>query len=376
MEATDRQHPAPSVAVYVSGVDCDDHGRDTDLSPGAIVGGLPLIVRLARQVARVGVTHINLVSSTHTGPWHRMLEDHHVEVELESVAPEKVPQGALILDGMALYDTPTLEAAVLGDETGPVPRIRVADSRSVAEAEAWLWASVRKSMSHDGPVAYFLARPVSNRISRLLLPTGVSPNAVTLVGLVVGIACGAVAALGGHGPVLAATLLFYLGMIFDCVDGDLARVKLATSRRGQWLDSLTDDLSVVFLTLGMGVGLWRGSGQPLHLWAGVGGAALVVLGQAVIYVVLARGGGPIDTARYPWFFSGGQGLAQEGKRSLLGYMSFLARRDSLTLVFVVLAAVGQGPAILAILAGGAALYFALLLVDRLVKALGPREGVR
>ncbi len=250
------------------------------------------------------------------------------------------------------------------------------DERSRREAEAWLWSSIRKSMSHDGPVAYYLARPVSNGISRLLLPTGVAPNAVTLFGLAVGLGSGAVAAVGGYGAVLAATLLFYLGMILDCVDGDLARIKLATSRRGQWLDSITDDLSVVFLTAGMGVGLWRVSGQTLYLWVGLAGAGLVVVGQMVIYVVLARGGGPIDTAKYPWFFLGGEGLAQEGKRSLFGYVSFAARRDSLTLAFVILAVAGQGPAIGAILAGGGAFYFVLLCVDRAVKALQSGESAR
>lgn len=374
MGAPKRQRTDRTPDVFVSLGEAG--GGDGDLSPATTVAGLPLLVRLARQVSRLGTRRLVLVTAGALGPWQALLARHDVHLALDQVAPEAVPTGAVVLKAMALYDAETLEAIAHGDLVDPTPRVRVMGLPSLAEAEAWLWASVRKSVSHDGPVAYFLARPVSNRISRLLLPTGVSPNAVTLGGLVVGIACGTVAALGGYGPVLAATLLFYLGMILDCVDGDLARMKLATSRRGQWLDSLTDDLSVVSLTLGMGIGLWRGSGQPLHLWAGVGGAALVVAGQAVIYIVLARGGGPIDTARYPWFFSGGQGLAQEGKRSLVGYLSFLARRDSLTLAFVILAAAGQGAAILAILAGGGAFYFVLLGVDRVVKAVRSEEGGR
>lgn len=388
MGAAHRQQPDQLPAGYVSlGETAEVEG---DLNPATVVAGLPLLVRLARQVARLGVDRLTVVTAAPLQPWQALLDRHDVHVALDRVAPEAVDAGAVdagavdagavVLEAMAVYDTETLAAVFEGEgESGPVdptPRIRIVDRGSLAEAEAWLWGSIRKSMSHDGPVAYFLARPVSNLISRLLLPSGVSPNAVTLGGLAVGLASGAVAALGGYGPVLAATLLFYLGMIFDCVDGDLARIKLATSRRGQWLDSLTDDLSVVFLTVGMGIGLWRGSGQALHLWAGLAGAGLVVVGQAVIYVVLARGGGPIDTARYPWFFLGGKGLAQEGKRTLFGYLSFGARRDSLTLAFVILAVAGQGVAILAILAGGGALYFVLLGVDRVVKALQSGEGGR
>ncbi len=348
------------------------------LSPATVVAGLPLLVRLARQLARLDVGRLNLITSVSVDPWRALLERHGVDLALDRVVPDAVDAGAVVFDAMALYDAETLAAAFEGAPAEPVPRIRVVDEISRREAEAWLWGSIRKSMSHDGPVAYFLARPVSGRISRMLLPTGVSPNTVTLFGLAVGLASGAVAAVGGYGPVLAATVLFYLGMVLDCVDGDLARIKLATSRRGQWLDSITDDLSAVFLTLGLGVGLWRELGQAQYLWAGLAGAGLVVVGQAVIYVVLARGGGPIDTAKYPWFFLGGEGLAQEGKRSLFGYLSFAARRDSLTLAFVMLAVAGQGPVILAILAGGGACYFVLLGVDRVVKGLqsGSGEGAR
>jgi phosphatidylglycerophosphate synthase len=374
MGAPAQQPSDPPRTGYVSLGEVDSPSGD--LTPATVVAGLPLLVRLARQVARLGVGRVILVSSAPVEPWRKLLAQHHVNLEVDTGTPEDVPTGVAVLEAMALYDADTLAAVFEGASDELEPRVRVSDEISRQEAEAWLWGSIRKSMSHDGPVSYFLARPVSGRISRLLLPTGVAPNAVTLFGLAVGLGSGAAAAAGGYGAVLAATLLFYLGMILDCVDGDLARIKLATSRRGQWLDSITDDLSVVFLTLGMGVGLWRVSGQALYLWAGLTGAGLVVVGQAVIYGVLARGPGPIDTAKYPWFFLGGEGLAQEGKRSLFGYLSFAARRDSLTLAFVILAVVGQGPAILAVLAGGGAFYFVLLGVDRVVKALQSGEGAR
>ncbi len=368
MGATDRQHRNSPRTGYIS------LSETGELSSATVVAGLPLLVRLARQLTRLGVTRLVLVTAEPLAPWQALLQRHQVALDLDSMSADQVGADGVVLDALALYEVPALEAALVGDPAAASPRIRIVDPDSIAQAEAWLWGSIRKSMSHDGPVAYYLARPVSNRISRLLLPTGISPNAVTLFGLGVGLGTGVVAALGGYVAVLVATLLFYLGMILDCIDGDLARIKLATSRTGQWLDSLTDDLSVVFLTLGLGVGLWRVGGQPLYLWAGVGGAGLVVVGQVVIYGVLVRGGGPIDTAKYPWFFSGDDGLAQEGKRSLVGYLSFLFRRDCQTLAYVLLAAVGQGAVILALLAGGGAIYFVLLLVDRLVKAFRPREA--
>jgi len=373
--AQQRPHPPRTGYLSLGETGAQQSGGNEDwLSAATVVAGLPLLVRLARQLARLDVTRLTLVTTASAEPWQTLLARHDVKLAVDTVKPEGVPAGAVVLEVMALYDADNLATVFEDAPVEPTPRIRIVDRTAVAEAERWLWASVRKSMSHDGPVAYYLARPVSNRISRWLLPTGVSPNAVTLVGLGVGIGTGVVAALGGYVPVLAAALLFYLGMILDCIDGDLARIKLATSRTGQWLDSLTDDLSLVFFTLGLGVGLWRTTGQALYLWAGVAGAGLVGVGQTVIYAVLVRGGGPIDTAKYPWFFSGDAGLAQEGKRSLVGYVSFLFRRDCQTLAYVLLAVAGQGAVILGLLAGGGAVYFVLLVVDRLVKALRPREA--
>ncbi len=340
------------------------------VTPATPVAGLPLLVRLARQLQGLGATRLLLLGVEELKTWRDLLASHGVDLELEGASEGAPGAKAAALEATAVYDSADLERFLSGTCAAITPRVRVSDPQGVAEAEAWLWASIRKSMSHDGPVAYYLARPVSGRLSRLLLPTGISPNAVTLMGLAVGLASGAVAAVGGYGPVLCATGLFYLGMVLDCVDGDLARIKLATSRVGQWLDTVTDDLSVVALTVGRGVGLWRQWGESLYLAAGLGGAALVVLGQAMIYLVLVRSGGPMDTARYPWFFSSGAGLAQEGERSVLGYLSFLFRRDCLTLVFVLLALAGQGRVILSLLVGGGAVYFVLLLVDRTTKALG------
>ena len=60
--------------------------------------------------------------------------------------------------------------------------------------------------------------------------------------------------------------------------------------------------------------------------------------------------------------------------SLLGTLAFAWRRDSMTTLFVVLALAGQAPVILWLLAGGAAVYLALLVVDAVVKLIRGRAG--
>jgi phosphatidylglycerophosphate synthase len=346
-----------------------------DPAAGRQVGGLPLVVRLSRQLGWAGLRPAGLVVTTGEGDdaggetWSRLLGDAGQAPPIPVVPADQVPAEAVRLSASALYPRDPLKEW-LHSGAEPEPIAQVTDRASQRAAERRLWRSIRKPLRHDGPVAYFLIRPVSSRISRLLVRTGLAPNVITTIGLVTGLGAGVLAGLGGFGPVLGATLLFLAGLVLDCVDGEMARVTLSTSRSGQWLDTIADDLSVMALTVGMGVGLSRTAGQPAWLWLGLGGGALMLISQSVIYYWLWRSGGPIDTAKYPWFFSRGEGLAQESERSLLGWVAILGRRDSLTILFLVLAAGGWHPAILVILAGGGAVYCLLLGLDRLIKGLG------
>jgi phosphatidylglycerophosphate synthase len=265
-------------------------------------------------------------------------------------------------------------AAALQPGTPGPPVVTLVDGASRRAAEAHLWSSIRKTVAHDGVVAYYLARPLSRPLTRMALRTALTPNQVTLVGLLVGIASGVVASRGGSAGYVGAALLFFLGLVLDCVDGEMARLTLGTSRLGQWLDTLTDDVSVAALTLGFGLGLQRDTGADLYQWLGLGGAACVVLGQAYIYAYLVRRGGPMDTATYPWFFASDTGFVGGERRSLVGTLAFAWRRDSMTALFVLLALAGQAPVILYLLAGGAAVYLALLVVDAAVKLTRGRAG--
>lgn len=352
-----------------------------DEAPARKVAGLPLLVRLCRQLERSGAGGIRLVTPGDGARWRGLLERWGFGLPVE-VSPDlrdpgdevAATQGAAgALDAAAVYDPGDLAAWVKararGEEVAspPLPLVTARDRAGRAAAERALYQSIRKSLSHDGPVAYLLARPLSRPVTRALARLGASPNGVTLVGLGVGVATGAVAALGGYWASLGAALLFFAGLLLDCVDGDLARVTLRTSRLGQWLDTITDDLGYAALAAGLGVGLFReGAGAP-WLWLGLLTFTLVAAGQGVIYRWLASSGGPIDTARYPWFFMGAEGLAQGGGRSLVGWLSFAVRRDSLTVIFLVLAALGLPEGILVILAAGSAVYAVLLVVDRVHK---------
>ena len=90
-------------------------------------------------------------------------------------------------------------------------------------------------------------RPLGMRLVRLLAPTGVSADQVTVAALLVGLAAGHLffyrsAALNALG-----LLLFVLSDILDSADGQLARLRGNSTRMGRVLDGISDNLRFVNL---------------------------------------------------------------------------------------------------------------------------------
>lgn len=89
-----------------------------------------------------------------------------------------------------------------------------------------------------------LFRPVIGGLIRL----GITPNMLTLAGLVLAILAGISAAVGW---LLAAALCFLVSGILDSLDGELARQGQMQSRLGPFVDSITDHYGDFALYLGI-----------------------------------------------------------------------------------------------------------------------------
>lgn len=136
----------------------------------------------------------------------------------------------------------------------------------VREAELRLARELRhESAWKDAPMARWLDRRLSWRISYLLAHTAVTPNQVTLAGTALGLLSAWLFANPGYWPRLAAAILFLAATTVDGVDGELARLKLAESRGGARLDTLTDNLVHVALFAGIITGCYRASLSRYYL---------------------------------------------------------------------------------------------------------------
>ncbi|MDQ3492869.1 MAG: CDP-alcohol phosphatidyltransferase family protein, partial [Chloroflexota bacterium] len=120
------------------------------------------------------------------------------------------------------------------DTTGGfMARVR-AFRRRYQGAEGLFWI---RRVNH--PVGAMLALP--------LLPTRVTPNTVTVAGLIVhllgALLVAVVAPPASPLAVLAVVLIWQLAFSLDCADGQLARARGQTSAFGAWFDQLVDVVS-------------------------------------------------------------------------------------------------------------------------------------
>jgi phosphatidylglycerophosphate synthase len=115
---------------------------------------------------------------------------------------------------------------------------------------------------------------------RLLTHTPVTPNWVTMGGLVVGIAAALMYAQGYYAAYVAGALLFFLSGLFDEADGMLARIKFRESVFGTWFEGFVDETTYLLLFGGITAGLYRERG-PRELTYGY----LLLIGCALSIVV-------------------------------------------------------------------------------------------
>lgn len=116
---------------------------------------------------------------------------------------------------------------------------------------------------------------------RPLAATPVTPNQITTLRLVAGVAAAAALAEGGADWRAWGAGLFLVGMFLDRADGELARLSGKSSPWGHRYDLISDALCNVLAFFGLGLGLrglgFAGWAPVLGLAAGLGIAAVLWL---------------------------------------------------------------------------------------------------
>ena len=137
----------------------------------------------------------------------------------------------------------------------------------------------------DGLVDRYFNRKCSRPLTQLFLKTPITPNAITLLAMSIGLAAAAAFAYGGYAVGIVGALLFQLSSIVDCCDGEVARIKHLESPFGDRLDVLADNVVHVAIVAGIAWTAYREEGSiylVLGLVAAVGMLIdlLVMLGDS------------------------------------------------------------------------------------------------
>lgn len=155
----------------------------------------------------------------------------------------------------------------------------------VHEAELRLARALRhETAAKDAPMARWFDRRLSWRISYRLARTVITPNQVTLANTALGLLSAWLFASTGYWIRVVAALLFLVSTTFDGVDGELARLKMAETRFGAWLDVVTDNVVHVAVFSGLVAGCYRASGSQAYLYL----LAVLLLGFGLTAIAVAR----------------------------------------------------------------------------------------
>jgi len=140
-------------------------------------------------------------------------------------------------------------------------------------------------------------RRVSPYVTRLILPTRISADAVTGATLVAGLAAAALLTLPGVIPAAGAVLLVQVQMLLDCSDGEVARWRNTYSTRGIYLDRMSHYVTETALPIALGIradGGWDSIGGWTTLGLLVAVLVLMIRAEsAIVHVARAASGKPL-----------------------------------------------------------------------------------
>ena len=150
----------------------------------------------------------------------------------------------------------------------------IAELRPVAQPEAHL-----RRLGEEHWAGRLYMRRISLHVTRLLVATPLSANAVTFLMIPVGLLAAFVLSLPGLVAALGAVLLAQLWLLLDCCDGEVARWRRTFSPKGPYLDALGHYAIEAALPAALGI---RADGG----WDSIGGWTALGLTVSVLVLLL------------------------------------------------------------------------------------------
>ena len=190
--------------------------------------------------------------------------------------------------------------------------------------------------NHDSLITRLLSRSVSQKMTRLLLNTSVTPNQITLFSFVMGLVS-AICFAGGTYPLNVFggfSLLFSTWL--DGTDGEIARLKFMESELGGKLDIICDNIVHFFVFGAIGWGVAKTTGDETYLYLG-GLAAFASLASFILLggTILKKNSGATTPAA-----DAEPSMAEKlANRDFINFLMLMALIDQFN-IFIIISAIG------------------------------------
>ncbi|MFH1652774.1 MAG: CDP-alcohol phosphatidyltransferase family protein [Pseudomonadota bacterium] len=159
----------------------------------------------------------------------------------------------------------------------------ITGNSDVLEAQNYLTEKIRLATS--GPIAKYINKKISLPVSLVLSKLWISPHAITVVNIVIGVFSGVFIADGSHyWMILFGAFLYQLASITDGCDGEVAKLTFRASKFGQYLDSISDNLTLGSMMTGLIAGYWRQTHSPIAFYLG----GMMVISAFAIFFFMIR----------------------------------------------------------------------------------------
>lgn len=346
------------------------------------IAGLPFVERQLMSVRRVGIRTAHLICGESElkglkGCLSRWKDDDRLP-EVHIHGPEKdfgsmLPERFLLMDGRHLYHPKLLDDVLTrngdcvftsddkvpiglgmssssriqsGSSVNPDERITVAAETYALNthrpenrkaAEQFILKTLVKNT--DGWFSIHLNRHLSLAVSRRLVKYPIHPNLVTAIALFVGVLSGAFSAMGTYTFIAAGGMVFQLASIMDGIDGEIARAKFLTSRAGEWLDTISDELTNVAFIIGLTIGVYRLSASKTMLWLGIVTLFFYFTTIILLYGRLASGTKSRSLLYFQEQIKTSE-FQKKKKARLITLLQPLIKRDLYAFIFMILAVLG------------------------------------
>ena len=236
------------------------------------------------------------------------------------------------------------------------PAASVFDLSSAASRRDAAWQMLRLSGKRtDGWLSRNVHRKVSRVCSYVLLRLGLRADHATFLTFGVGVVSAALMAQTTRGTMIAGAFLFWFASIADGIDGEMARLSLSESARGEQLDTLVDHATHILCFAGALIGWYRqGIGSEGAALAVAVAIALPVTLVWTMHVVRRASGAQeffVDTKPMEFGVIGASQATGSPVLRVVATLFVLLRREALSLAFFLVSLVtgwrGVYPALLA-----------------------------